>query len=219
VKIRFAGCRLDTDARRLFRGTRAVHLSPKAFELLTVLAENRHRALSKGELLQLVWPGVFVSDASLARVVNEIREAVGDHARRARIVRTVHAYGYAFAADVEDEEPASAAANLGHPACWLTLGTRTFPLPHGEHIAGREPDSSIWLDSLKISRRHARVIVRGGGAMIEDLGSKNGTFVRGVRISGATPLEPGDEVGIGPFTLIFRVSRGPATTETEVVSV
>ena len=89
MKVRFAGCRLDTDARQFFRGAREVRLSPKAFELLKVLVENRHRALSKEESLQLVWPGVFVSDASLARVVTEIRAGVGDRARQARIVRTV----------------------------------------------------------------------------------------------------------------------------------
>src|SRR5262245_3077820 len=96
VKARFGKCRLDTDARRLFRGADEVHLSPKAFELLKLLVENRERALSKSELLQRVWPGVFVSDASLARAVNEVREGVGDRARKPQIIRTVHGFGYGF---------------------------------------------------------------------------------------------------------------------------
>ena len=219
MKIRFAGCRLDTDARRLFRGSLEVHLSPKAFELLRVLVENRDRALSKAELLELVWPGVFVSDASLARVVNEIRQEIGDRARHARVVRTVHAYGYAFVADVEDEDPASSASAVGRSLCWLTLSNRTIPLTDGEHVAGRDPDLTIWLDSPKVSRRHARIVAGAGRATIEDLTSKNGTFVRGDRVSGPIALQPGDDIRIGPFTLIFRVSRGASTTETEVESV
>lgn len=218
MKIRFAGCRLDTDARRLFRGKLEVHLSPKAFELLRVLVENRDRALSKAELLERVWPGVFVSDASLAQVVNEIRHGVGDRARHARIVRTVHAYGYAFVADAENDDPVSTASAVGRSPCWLTLSNRTIPLANGEHVAGRDPESTIWLDSPKVSRHHARVVVDGGRATIEDLSSKNGTFVRGDRISGPVVLTPGDEIRIGPFTLIFRVARHPLTTETEVES-
>ena len=47
MKVRFADCVLDADARRVCRGTAAIHLSPKAFELLTVLIEHRGRVLSK----------------------------------------------------------------------------------------------------------------------------------------------------------------------------
>src|SRR2546422_9256486 len=64
------------------------HLSPKAFELLVVLVERRGEAVSKAELLERVWPKVFVSDASLARVVTELRDAIGDDARE--MIRTVH---------------------------------------------------------------------------------------------------------------------------------
>ena len=66
--------------------------------------------------------------------------------------------------------------------------------------------------------RHARIVVSRRGATIEDLGSKNGTYVRGERIGEQTALEPGDEIRIGPFTLIFRIPRGPVSTETEMVS-
>ena len=218
MKIRFAGCRLDTDARRLFRGTLEVHLSPKAFNLLKVLVENRDRAYSKAELFELVWPGVFVSDASLARVVNEIRQRVGDCARHAEVLRTVHGYGYAFVADVENEGPAPTTSVIGRSACWLTLSNRTIPLSDGDQIAGRDPDSAIFLDSPNVSRRHARVVVGSDRATSEDLTSKTGTFVRGNRISGPIALQPGDDIRIGPFRLIFRVSLGHATTETELES-
>lgn len=216
MTVSFAACRLDTAARRLFRRSREVHLSPKAFELLTLLVERRPRALSKAELLEGVWPGVFVSDASLARTVNELRAGLGDRARR-RIVRTVHGYGYAFAADVEDEEPAPIAVPGGQPPrWWLTCGTREFGLPDGEHVIGRAPGVTVRLDSPNVSRRHARLVVRGARATIEDLRSKNGTFVRGARITSPAQLEPGLTVRIGPFGLIFGVAGAAGSTETEV---
>src|SRR5262245_60292275 len=86
VVLCFGTCRLDLDARRLFRDSREVQLSPKAFEVLKQLVECRPRALSKGDLLEQVWPGVFVSDNSLARVVNQVRNAIGDSARPPAIV-------------------------------------------------------------------------------------------------------------------------------------
>ena len=219
MKVQFAGCTLDTDARRVCRGNREVHLSPKAFELLTVLVEHRGRALPKAELLERVWPGVFVSDASLARVVTELREAVGDRARHAQVIRTVHGYGYAFAAEVEDDAPRRRPGATGQSTCWLVWRRRVFALADGEQVAGRDPGAAIWLDSPKVSRQHARVLVRGTTATIEDLGSKNGTFVRGVRISAPTNLAPADDIRIGPFRLIFRIARGPTSTETETLSV
>jgi DNA-binding winged helix-turn-helix (wHTH) protein len=215
VAIRFADCILDVDARRVVRNGGEVHLSPKAFELLQVLVQNRPRAVSKAELLDRVWPGVFVSDASLAKVVSKIREAIG-HCDDAPVLRTVHGYGYAFAATIDDERPrAESVKPLRQPVCWLFCGGREFPLHDGEHIVGREPNAAICLDSPKVSRRHARFVVHGRRATLEDLGSKNGSFVRGVRIVVATVLEPGDSARIGPFTLIFRVGADSGSTLSE----
>ena len=99
MRVRFADFHLDTEARQIRRGTRDIHLSPKAFELLKVLVENRPRALSKQELLDKIWPGVFVSEASLARAVSEIRDAIDEHSRNDGFVQTVHAFGYRFATE------------------------------------------------------------------------------------------------------------------------
>jgi len=214
VKVRFADCTLDLGARRLIRQGHETHLSPKAFELLRVLVDNRGRALSKSELLERIWPGVFVSDASLARVVTEIREAIGDNARDARIVRTKHGFGYAFGATVEGPETGRTGTDAADCTCWILWRKRAFPLSQGEHIVGREPGVAVWLDSPRVSRHHARLVVSGNVATIEDLGSKNGTIVRGARISLRATLESGDEIRIGPFALVFRAASGQATTET-----
>ena len=212
--IRFAGCRLDVDARRLFRGSREVHLSPKAFALFKVLVENRPRAVSKAELLDRVWPGIFVSETSLARAVNEIREGLG--LRRARVVRTVYGHGYAFAADVEEDERSRPITGGGAPVCWLTSAGREVALNQGDQVAGRDPAAEIWLDSPRVSRRHARFIVDDLTVTVEDLGSKNGTFVSGRRINGRVTLKPGDQVRIGPSTFVLALRTVPFSTETEV---
>jgi DNA-binding winged helix-turn-helix (wHTH) protein len=219
MRLRFGECRLDTDARQLFRTGNAIPLSPKAFELLKLLIELRPRALSKSELLARVWPGVFVSEASLARVVNEIRRGVGDRARAGRIIRTVHAFGYAFAAEAdEDDPPAQPRQAPASAECWFASPEREYALADGEHIIGREPGLAIRLDSPKVSRRHARVVVRDGQVTLEDLGSKNGTYVRGARIDGSVRLQAGDAVRVGGFRLIFHQSAILSPTESEVQS-
>jgi DNA-binding winged helix-turn-helix (wHTH) protein len=216
VVLLFADCRLDLDARRLFRGAREVHLPPKAFALLTLLVESRPRALSKAELIERVWQGVFVSDVTLAKVVNQIRSGIGDDARGSRIVRTVHGYGYVFAAKavLEDTPPPVSLPTRG-PICWLVSGGREFALPDGEHIVGREPGSAVWLDSPKVSRCHAKILVTGSRVIIEDLGSKNGTIVGKTRIDAPAVLSSGDQVRIGPFTLTVRLSGTGSATESE----
>ena len=211
---RFGDCDLDLGARRLFRASQEVHLSPKAFELLKLLVERRPHALAKSELLEHVWPGVFVTDASLARAITQLRGAVGDSARRPHIIRTVHGYGYAFVADVIEEQPAPASKAGKRYASYLVVGHRSFPLSDGEHIIGREPDAAIRLDSPKVSRRHAKILVSGATATIEDLASKNGTLVRGDRIETAVGLQPGDRIEIGPFALDFLTFGDTRSTET-----
>jgi DNA-binding winged helix-turn-helix (wHTH) protein len=210
--MRFADCMLDIDTRQLVRGGRVTDLPPKAFELLKLLVEHRPRVLSKTELIERVWPGVFVSDASLAKVVSRIRRAIGQ-VDDARIIRTVHGCGYAFAAEIEDQESRDNA--VGPAMCWLTCGTRQFPLTNGEHIVGRDSNASVRLDSPKVSRQHARLVVAGVRATLLDLGSKNGSFVRGVRVTGPRTLQPGDDLRIGPFAMVFRVADYAVSTESE----
>jgi DNA-binding winged helix-turn-helix (wHTH) protein len=216
LKIRFADCTLDVDARQLVRGGTSTHLPPKAFELLKLLIESRPRVLPKTELIERVWPGVFVSDASLAKIVSKIRKAIGQ-ADDTRIIRTVHGCGYAFAAELDDQQSGvESVPGTGRAGCCLVCGRREFPLVDGDHIVGRDASSSIRLDSPKVSRQHAKLIVRGLCATVVDLGSKNGSFVRGIRVTAPTPLEPGDDLRIGPFALVFHVANYSGSTESEL---
>lgn len=221
MKVRFAEFTLDSEARRLVRdGAVEVHLSPKAFELLLLLIERRPNVLDKAFLHAQIWPRTFVVDANLTVVVAELRRALTDNAREPRFIRTVHAIGYAFCGEVVDPPSPAADANTADARCWLVWNGRTIILAEGESVIGRDPDCPVWLDASGVSRRHARIdVVRGGDIVrLEDLGSKNGTFVDGSAIRGAVELTNGSIVQVGRAELTVRIWSRRESRETERIS-
>jgi DNA-binding winged helix-turn-helix (wHTH) protein len=215
VRVAFGDCILDSETRELFRQERPVHLSPKAFRLLELLLEGRPRAFSKEEIHEKIWPDAFVSEATLASLIAEIREAIGEGAKDARAIRTVHGFGYAFAGAASDDPRER--AGTGELSAWkLTWEDRVIPVPEGETILGRDHLAGIRIPSESISRRHARLVVARGAATIEDLGSKNGTYLRGERIAGPKTLEDGDSIRIGSVTVTVRYVSEEKSTMTEV---
>ena len=103
MSLQFGDFELDRERRQLLRSGRPVPLEPKAYELLSLLVERRPRALSRAQIRDVVWPGVFISESTLGVAVNAIRQALGDDARQPRFVRTVHGFGYAFCGEAGDE--------------------------------------------------------------------------------------------------------------------
>jgi DNA-binding winged helix-turn-helix (wHTH) protein len=214
VPIRFGPFILDFDTRQLTRDGREIHLAPKAFDLLAMLAVARPKVVSKTMLQERLWPGTFVAEANLSNLVAEIREALGDRARAPLFIRTAHRVGYAFCGDATARRlPPEAAAD--RPACWLEWGRRRFPLALGEHVIGRDPDVEVSLDQSTVSRRHARLVVTANGTMLEDFGSKNGTFLGSQRITAAVALANGDTVQIGSLRLTFHERALVLSTETQ----
>lgn len=207
---------VDTATRQVTRGREVVHLSPKAFDLLAILLEERPRVVAKAELQRRLWPDTFVSDANLASLVAEIRTALRDSARQPRYVRTAHRRGYAFCGKVRGDQHRRAPARRSSFSVRLILGTREVALGAGEHLVGRTPDAAVWVDAAGASRRHARIVVEDGGALLEDLGSKNGTYLNAVRLSGPRRLRDGDEIRIGAVRMVYRALSAPPSTETEV---
>lgn len=214
-RFRFGEFVLDSDTRELRRGHDAVSMSPKAFQLLEILIENQPKAMAKGALQDLLWPSTFVVGKNLANLVAEIREALGDSAEHPRFVRTVHRFGYAFM-DAPAAKAGDAAAGVSEPLplCRLTWADDRIALCEGDHVLGRDPDTELFLDSQSVSRRHAVISVSESGATVEDLGSKNGTFVGGRRIEAPTVLADGDAIKVGAITLTFKVIRARGVTET-----
>jgi DNA-binding winged helix-turn-helix (wHTH) protein len=203
MRLRFGDVTFDSGRRALFRGPQQIHLSPKAFRFLELLISRRPNAVPKEEILETVWPDVVVSEASLATLAKDVRKALGGGAEESPFLRTVHGFGYAFEGEVQ-EVPDGAPAPRRHLLVW---GTQEMPLREGENVLGRERSTAIWVGHPSVSREHARFVVAGEKAEVEDLKSKNGTWLGSRRVEGRLPLADGDEVRVGEVRLIY---RGPA---------
>ena len=208
MRIQFGECTFDAVRREVRRGTEVVHLSPRAFDLMELLIARRPRALSKEELLDALWPDAFVTEANLAGLVAEIRRGVCEDAREPRFLRTVHGFGYAFS----DGTVGAADEDAVFRLVW---GAREVPLAEGENLLGRDPDAAVPIDDATVSRHHARIVIHAGRARLEDLGSKNGTWLGGRRIASSEPLTDGDAIRVGPAGLTFRCFAATGSTATE----
>jgi DNA-binding winged helix-turn-helix (wHTH) protein len=217
VRIRFGPFTLNLDTRQLTRDGCELHLAPKAYELLALLVAERPKVLSKAALLERLWPGTFVAEANLSNIVAEIREALGDRAHAPAYIRTAHGFGYAFCGDAAASSGAIEDGS-GGPLCWIEWGTRRFPLSSGAHVIGRDPDVDVRLDASTVSRRHARLVVTPNGAMLEDCGSKNGTFRGDQRVSSPVPLADDDTIHIGSLLVTFHLRARLMSTDTQVRS-
>jgi hypothetical protein len=214
MRLAFGDCIFDSGTREVRCGTRALGLSPKAFALLEILIANQPNAVSKEDIHESLWPGTFVSDASVANLVAELRAALGDNARRPRIIRTVHRFGYAFLAGAATGPRGARPA--GSPVCRLLWEGREIHLSEGENVIGREEDVAVWIDDSSVSRRHARIVVDAQGATLEDLKSKNGTLLGDVKIRGVVRLTDRDEIRVGPARMVFRLYRQAGSTASAV---
>jgi DNA-binding winged helix-turn-helix (wHTH) protein len=215
VRLRFGEFGLDLDTRQLCRGATEIHLSTKAFDLLKLLISARPRVLSKAELQEALWPGIFVSEANLFTLISEIRGAIEDDSRRPSFVRTVHGVGYAFSGDAVELAASETGRAQTTSKFFMISGTRSIALGEGENVLGRDTDIAVYLDSSTVSRRHARIVIAGQKAVLEDLGSKNGTYLNNRRIESAVPIADGDQIRIGSVLCTFRAARPGMSTETQ----
>lgn len=212
MTYRFGRFTLDTRTRQLLGDDSEVHLSPKAFELLHALVRNRDRAMSRGELHEHLWPSTFVLETNLATLVAEIRRALGDVADRPCYLRTMHRFGYWFIGEVEEfDEPE---VPVGPVNYWVVWEGSRVRLSAGENVLGRAPDATVWIDAPGVSRHHARIVVAAGEAAVEDLGSKNGTYVRDRRVDAPLTLGDGDQIRLGSVVITFRIPPVTGSTET-----
>jgi DNA-binding winged helix-turn-helix (wHTH) protein len=212
MRVLFGSFTLDRDAKALSSEGHSVHLTPKALQLLERLVDEQPRAVSKHELWNWLWPDTFVGEGSLANLITEIRTALGDDPREPRYIRTVHRFGYAFCAPVHVALPAVVAPPGA--AMRLVMKEKEVILREGENRIGRARDCQVWIDSSTVSRYHARILVAGDVATIEDLRSKNGTFVSGGRLEGPRQLVDGDPIEVGEIPMHFRVVPPDSTTDT-----
>jgi DNA-binding winged helix-turn-helix (wHTH) protein len=201
--------------RTLSRGEEEIALTPKTRDLLALFLENPKRLLTRQTISDRLWPDVAVTDDALRFQVAELRKAMGNESEG--FLRTIPREGYRWEVEVRREEKAGARAAPGNTErCYrLFLESREVSLEEGENLIGRDSDTAVWIDHTSVSRHHARICVTGERVTLEDLESKNGTYLRGERIGHPLSLSDGDTIRIGRVSMTFRVLSRVVSTETE----
>ena len=193
---------------------RIVHLRPKLMDVLVHLAEHAGEVLPKDDIIAAVWEQKFLAESVLTRSITELRQALGDDMENPRYIETITKRGYRLLAQVAQlGEPHPGAT--GRVTVVVSHAGRRIALAEGESMIGRAPDAALRIDSMAVSRHHARVVVAGGRARVEDLGSKNGTQVDGKVVSGSADLLDGARIQVGPAVLVVHVVGVTGSTETD----
>jgi len=209
---------VDPTLDRITRDDREVRLRPRAMDVLTVLALSSGKLVTKNELIDKVWRTEHVGDHALTQVIAELRAALGDDARNPSFIENIPRRGYRLVASVIPIAESSVSPRGATMPFKLESDDGTHTLLQGSTVIGRTEDADICIDKTEVSRCHAMVTVQGTTAIIEDLGSKNGTFVNGHQVAGPTPLSNGDEIWIGRSVarMRFLIEGEPTKTEASV---
>lgn len=202
MSTRFGQFVLDEERRQLTKDGQPVGVSPKAFLLLQILLEERPKVVAKQQLIERLWPDTFVEEANVRNLIAEIRRVTGP-----RLIRTVHRFGYAFEGPAFDVGSRRSSARLDD-------GMQSYPLMEGVNVIGRDDACAVALEAHGVSRQHAQIRVAGDCATIEDLDSKNGTWVNGRRIASPASLRAGDTIRVGVVALTYRINAADKGTST-----
>src|SRR5271154_3253919 len=130
---------LDPARRTLSRADSAVSLTPKAFDVLLVLAQNPNRLVTKEELLQAVWGDSFVEEGNLTQYISHLRKALDDDSEDTRLIVTIARKGYQFTARVTVAEAADIPKRVTLQAAAIATsktGTGSVESPTSEPTGG-----------------------------------------------------------------------------------
>jgi len=200
---------VEPSLNRLAKNSKVVRVTPKAMDLLVFLARRAGEVLSRETIIDAVWAETFVGENVLRRQIAALRKALGDRAAHPTYLENIPRRGYRLIAEVAflDRPGRSGSGHIpsaeGRFLCSLRWESDDLQLREGDNTIGRTPECDVQIASERVSRRHARIVVDRGRATIEDLGSKNGTFVGGLPIDSPTELVDGDRITIGPAVLQY----------------
>ncbi|AMY11856.1 Dye resistance protein [Luteitalea pratensis] len=224
--LRFAEFELDLGAFALRCPDGPLRLEKLPMEVLILLVQRAGTLVLRSELRATLWgPDVYVEyDSAINTAVRKIRRTLGDDADHPRFVETVVGKGYRFIAPVEGDATLHAQSSVCHgrsPARWQCVfpsysvkrGQQEFILEAGETVFGRDPNAGVYVDHPSVSRRHASIAIGSQGAVLQDLESRNGTFVDGRRIDRPTHIDHGALIALGAITLTFIVMAAAASTQ------
>lgn len=218
--VEFGHFELDLVAYELRASGRVIKLEKIPLDMLILFAQRPGALVARADVKAALWGAdVFVDhDAAINTAVRKIRRALADDPNRPRFLQTVIGKGYRFIAPVlsrqltDEGRGATSAAAARFPLYHLTHGKRHLTLKPGENVVGRDPTSRVHIDHPSVSRRHARIVVGPTSAVIEDLGSRNGTFLDGRRVATRACLDHGAVVGFGPVAFKLLVLSAPGST-------
>ncbi len=105
MRFAFGSCMLDPSQRELTRAGQTVAVEPQVFDLLHHLIRERHRVVSKDDLIEAIWGGRSISDSTLSSRINAARKALGDSGREQNMIRTYARRGVRFVGQVREEGP------------------------------------------------------------------------------------------------------------------
>ena len=150
-------CTIDTDTMRVAVDGRDVPVQPQVFDVLALLIAERHRVVTKQELLERVWGHTFVTESTLTSRIKSARQAIGDDGRSQRLIRTVHGRGYQFVGEVRQSR---ASAGTAQPQTADRVGGERSSDPIGRHrlpsfgsrLVGRDADVDRILELLDANR-------------------------------------------------------------------
>lgn len=159
MKFRFSDFEINIARHELRRAGAIVHIEPQVFDLLVHLVRNRDRIVGKDELIDVIWHGRAVSEATLSSRISAARRAVGDSGYDQSLIRTLHKRGFRFVGDVDDGSGPIATAMEREPpkddVAELVSTSEPPPLPDQSSIAaaslqhtGRDPDQECLADGL-----------------------------------------------------------------------
>jgi DNA-binding winged helix-turn-helix (wHTH) protein len=209
--FRFGDFELDVAAFTLRREGIPVPLEKIPMEVLVLLVEHAGTLVTRDSIQGPLWGAdVFLDrDAAINTAMRKIRRALGEDVERPRFIETVVGKGYRFVGQIVRE---TVDAQRQGAVYRLTRGTHAFVLENGENLIGRDPDVHVFLDHPSVSRRHARISITADRVVLEDLNSRNGTWVDGRGITSPTEVHDGTIIAVGPITLTFVSLSNVAST-------
>ncbi len=159
----FGQFRVDARERRLLRDGEVVPLTPKVFDILLVLVQNKGHILSKDEVIRLVWPDTAVEEGNIARNISTLRNALGERPRDSKYIQTVPWRGYRFVANVKEvtEEPARPSINSIAVLPFADVANDPGLEYLGEGIAENLIHNLSQLSQLKVMSRNSTFRYKG----------------------------------------------------------
>ena len=193
VVYEFDAFRADPVRRVLYRRGEPVAITPKALSILLVLLERAGDVVEKKELIERVWPGMFVSDANLTQNVFSLRKTLGERAGGNRFIATVPGQGYSFVGEVQRIERQSTGEM---PIVVEAPPASAVVLPSEERPAVEAPAAPVAMPTPSPRRRLPfkvlavlLVLAALGAALVSFLHSSRQTGVSGIRAS-RIPVRP-----------------------------